>query len=54
MRAILPRLADGALILVEPKARHETRALHHARDTLIAGGATVFLSCLHARACQCS
>lgn len=52
VRAILPHLAeDGALILVEPGSRHETRALHHARDALLSAGVTVFSPCLHARAC---
>lgn len=52
VRAILPHLAeDGALILVEPASRHETRALHHARDALLSAGVTVFSPCLHARAC---
>lgn len=52
VRAILPHVApDGALILLEPGNRHETRALHHARDAVIASGATVFAPCLHARPC---
>ena len=52
VRAILPHVApDGALILLEPGNRHETRALHHARDAVIASGATVFSPCLHARPC---
>lgn len=52
VRAMLPLLAgDGALILIEPGSRHETRALHHAHDALLSSGVTVFAPCLHARAC---
>jgi SAM-dependent methyltransferase len=52
VRAILPHVAeDGALILLEPGNRGETRALHHARDASVAAGATVFAPCLHQRPC---
>lgn len=47
VRAMLPHLADdGALILLEPGNRHETRALHHARAGLLEAGVTVFSPCL--------
>ena len=42
---------DGALVVIEPATRAETRALHHARAAMIAGGATVFAPCLHAGPC---
>lgn len=42
---------DGALVVIEPAAKEAARALHHARQTLLADGVTVFSPCLHARAC---
>jgi SAM-dependent methyltransferase len=52
VQAMLPHLADdGALILLEPGNRHETRALHHARDGLVTAGVTVFAPCLTSRPC---
>ncbi|MEZ4410571.1 MAG: small ribosomal subunit Rsm22 family protein [Polyangiales bacterium] len=42
---------DGALVVIEPATKAETRALHHARASLLAGGATVFAPCLHAGPC---
>lgn len=42
---------DGALVVIEPAMREETRALHRARDVLVREGVTVFAPCLHAREC---
>ncbi len=42
---------DGALVLLEPGSRTESRALHHARARLLADGAGVFAPCLHAGDC---
>ncbi len=43
---------DGTLMIIEPALRETTRALHHVRDRLVAGGrATVYSPCLHERPC---
>ncbi len=42
---------DGALVVIEPGSRAESRALHAARSLMLEGGATVFAPCLHAREC---
>lgn len=42
---------DGALVVLEPGSRAESRALHVARSLVLEGGATVFAPCLHAGAC---
>jgi SAM-dependent methyltransferase len=42
---------DGALVVIEPAMREETRALHRARDVLVREGVTVFAPCLHTREC---
>jgi SAM-dependent methyltransferase len=41
----------GTLVVVEPALRDRTRHLHHVRDRLAAGGATVFAPCLHGAPC---
>ena len=52
LREALRRVADdGALVVIEPGSRAESRALHVARSALLAEGATVFAPCLHAAAC---
>ena len=52
LREALRRVADdGALVVIEPGSRAESRALHVARSILIADGATVFAPCLHAAEC---
>jgi hypothetical protein len=43
--------ADGTVVIIEPATRAETRALHHARAQLIAGGLHVFAPCTHQGAC---
>lgn len=42
---------DGALVVLEPGSRAESRALHVARSLVLEGGATVFAPCLHAMQC---
>jgi SAM-dependent methyltransferase len=52
LREALRRVADdGALVVIEPGSRAESRALHVARSILLAEGATVFAPCLHAAEC---
>jgi SAM-dependent methyltransferase len=42
---------DGALVVIEPATRPETRALHHARASLIERGFGIFAPCTHLDAC---
>ncbi len=42
---------DGALVVIEPATRDESRCLLAARDLLVARGVTVFAPCPHARPC---
>lgn len=52
LREAMRRVADdGALVVIEPGSRAESRALHVARSILLAEGATVFAPCLHAAGC---
>jgi len=53
LESLLEALAsDGTLMVIEPALRETTRALHHVRDRLVAGGlATVYSPCLHERPC---
>jgi SAM-dependent methyltransferase len=52
LREALRRVADdGALVVIEPGSRAESRALHVARSLALADGATVFAPCLHALEC---
>lgn len=53
LESLLKALApDGTLMVIEPALRETTRALHHVRDRLVAGGlATVYSPCLHERPC---
>ncbi|TAL11856.1 MAG: methyltransferase domain-containing protein [Nitrospirae bacterium] len=53
LEALLKGLApDGTLMIIEPALRGTTRALHHVRDRLVAGGlATVYSPCLHEKPC---
>ena len=52
LREAMRRVADdGALVVIEPGSRAESRALHVARSIMLAEGATVFAPCLHALEC---
>jgi ribosomal protein RSM22 (predicted rRNA methylase) len=46
-----PLAPDGALVVIEPATRPETRALHHARASLLARGLGIFAPCTHTGPC---
>lgn len=42
---------DGAVVIIEPATREESRALQRAREVLLSRGVTVFAPCTHAGPC---
>jgi ribosomal protein RSM22 (predicted rRNA methylase) len=46
-----PLAPDGAMIVIEPATRSDTRPLHHARAALLERGYGIFAPCTHSDAC---
>ena len=46
-----PLAPDGAMIVIEPATRADTRPLHHARAALLERGYGIFAPCTHSEAC---
>jgi hypothetical protein len=46
-----PLAPDGSVVVIEPASHAETRALHRAREILLARGFGIFAPCTHSDAC---